>query len=162
MVIPNAEPASPAQLTNAFETDLARLLSDDVVLDDIANVPAPDVVPVPAPATATAAATPHVPRAGPATVVTAAQAIDRLPVLDALPRPPGLLTATAPYILTMTANGREWIRIDCSHEPSLELLSAYLKKWTKTNPNDSRRVSVPDFLTAFSHFTSLPAAHFGC
>jgi hypothetical protein len=136
LAIPNADAASPSQLTTAFDTDFANLFTDAPILDDIANLPPTPMTasaPVAAPSAQTA-------RPVPSNVVTAAQAIDRLPSLDALPRPVGLLTSTAPYIMTVTANGKDWMRIDCSHEPSLELLASYLKKWTKAITNDSERV----------------------
>lgn len=72
---------------------------------------------------------------------TAAPVVERIPNLATIARPPDLLT-TVPYILTVTQNGKDFIRIDCSHEPTLELLAAYLKKWNRTNPNDSQRVRI--------------------
>ncbi|KAF5367950.1 hypothetical protein D9758_004510 [Tetrapyrgos nigripes] len=64
----------------------------------------------------------------------------RLPALDLLARPNELFKATAPHILMVNQKGDE-MTVQCSHEPSLVLLANYLKKWGKTNPNDSLRAS---------------------
>ncbi|THU90581.1 hypothetical protein K435DRAFT_968602 [Dendrothele bispora CBS 962.96] len=62
----------------------------------------------------------------------------RLPALELLARPNELFKSTAPHILMVNHRGDK-MTIQCSHEPSLELLANYLKKWGKTNPNDSLR-----------------------
>jgi hypothetical protein len=65
--------------------------------------------------------------------------VARLPVLDVISRPPELFKTTGPYILIVKERVPN-IVIQCSHEPSLELITAYLNKWGKTNPNDSLKV----------------------
>ncbi|KAJ7180747.1 hypothetical protein C8R46DRAFT_1070475, partial [Mycena filopes] len=47
-------------------------------------------------------------------------------------------TSSGPYILVVEERGGV-IVVQCSHEPSLELVAAYLKKWGKPNANDSLR-----------------------
>lgn len=66
--------------------------------------------------------------------------MDRLPEVNEIPRPPELFKSAGPYIMTVdVGNGK--IVIKCSHEPSLELISAYFNKWGKQNVNDNMRVS---------------------
>ncbi|KAK7022928.1 hypothetical protein VNI00_016818 [Paramarasmius palmivorus] len=64
--------------------------------------------------------------------------VERLPTVNALARPNELFLSTAPHIL-MVHYRTDKITVECSHQPSLELLSNYLTKWNKTNPNDSAR-----------------------
>ncbi|KAJ6518895.1 hypothetical protein C8R45DRAFT_949655 [Mycena sanguinolenta] len=63
-------------------------------------------------------------------------ATTRMPLLDAVLRPPELFKSTGPYILIVEERSPH-IVVQCSHEPSLELIQAYFSKWGKTNPNDS-------------------------
>jgi hypothetical protein len=67
--------------------------------------------------------------------------VTRLPVLDALPRPSELFKLSGPYILIFEERVPH-IVVQCSHEPSLELLAGYLSKWGKPNPNDSEKVCI--------------------
>ncbi|KAK0471337.1 hypothetical protein EDD18DRAFT_1418366 [Armillaria luteobubalina] len=62
-----------------------------------------------------------------------------LPVLSSLSRPSDLFMSAVPYILTLSFRD-EGLVVYCSHEPTLELLNEYLKKWAKTNAHDSLRV----------------------
>jgi hypothetical protein len=68
----------------------------------------------------------------------------KLPVVDALSRPTELFKATTPYVLMVDASSLP-LNIHGSHEPSLQLLASYLKKWAKTNSNDSLKVSMHIF-----------------
>ncbi|KAJ7215998.1 hypothetical protein GGX14DRAFT_442649, partial [Mycena pura] len=67
--------------------------------------------------------------------------VTRLPVLDALARPPELFRLSGPYILVFEERGLQ-IVVQCSHEPSLELLAGYLTKWGKPNPMDSEKRNI--------------------
>jgi len=60
----------------------------------------------------------------------------KLPIVDALARPTELFKASTPYILMVDASALP-LNIHGSHEPSLQLLASYLKKWAKTGSNDS-------------------------
>lgn len=62
-----------------------------------------------------------------------------LPNWESLPRPDDLLLRP-PYHLTLFA-GTHQIQIECSHSPSLKLLSDYLKRWCRVNHSDTRSVS---------------------
>ncbi|KAJ8091744.1 hypothetical protein PM082_020979 [Marasmius tenuissimus] len=61
---------------------------------------------------------------------------ERLPSADTLSRPSELFKSTAPHIMTIECKG-EGLTVQCSHQPSLELMVAYLTKWARTNPHDS-------------------------
>lgn len=121
---------SQAKLDSSFDKDFENLFNTDVDAkdDDWADV-----------AVETRAAA-----VKPVAVVSTNEplAVARLPVLDGLARPHELFTSTAPYILIVEERGAT-IVVQCSHEPSLELLAAYLNKWSKSNPNDSLKVTTP-------------------
>lgn len=67
-----------------------------------------------------------------------------LPQLDAPLRPDMLFLQQLSYHMTLKMS-RKGIVVDGSHRPSLELLSSYFSRWTRTLRNDSRSVrkSVP-------------------
>jgi hypothetical protein len=65
--------------------------------------------------------------------------VQKLPQLNMLDRPEDLC-ARAPYHLILRESDR-CIAVTSSHQPSLELLAGYLKKWTKANPRFVHRVS---------------------
>jgi hypothetical protein len=69
-----------------------------------------------------------------------APAADALPNIKTLERPEDLMKRP-PYhlIMTHTQYGK-FITIQGSHQPSLELIAEYFKKWTKKNHNQSNRV----------------------
>jgi hypothetical protein len=56
-----------------------------------------------------------------------------------------VVKTTGPYILIVEERVPN-IVIQCSHEPSLELIAAYLNKWGKSNLNDSLKVSLTVFV----------------
>lgn len=62
-----------------------------------------------------------------------------LPTVAEVPRP-DILTHEVPYWLFIHERGN-FIEVQCSHSPSLELLAAYLQKWCRTTPNRADRVS---------------------
>jgi hypothetical protein len=47
-----------------------------------------------------------------------------------------------PYHLIVSSDGTSFFEVQCSHSPTLEFLEAYLKRWTRSNPHDSRNVSL--------------------
>ncbi|KAF2669685.1 hypothetical protein BT63DRAFT_267086 [Microthyrium microscopicum] len=55
----------------------------------------------------------------------------KIPTLAMIPRPEDMLSQ-APYFFIVTASTRQ-IRLECSHQASLDLLVEYLKKWVKRN-----------------------------
>ncbi|KAJ7446702.1 hypothetical protein FB451DRAFT_1055014, partial [Mycena latifolia] len=125
LCVPNTEPVSQSKLDSSFDKDFENLFNTyvDAKDDDWADVAVET-------------------RAKPTTTVFAPNEpppVTRLPVLDALARPHELFTANGPYILIVEERGA-MIVVQCSHEPSLELLAAYLNKWGKSNPNDSLKV----------------------
>ena len=64
-----------------------------------------------------------------------------MPALETLSRPEVLFKNLAPYHLFLRETHQSVV-IQASHQPSLELLYEYLKKWTKTMQNDSRGLPV--------------------
>ena len=71
------------------------------------------------------------------TIVTPAVAprvSEMLPSLDTLPRPERLFECQMPYHLIVKVL-HDGIVVQSSHQPSLELLAAYLKKYTKSMKN---------------------------
>ncbi|KAJ7043705.1 hypothetical protein C8F04DRAFT_1389816 [Mycena alexandri] len=125
LCVPNAEPVSQSKLDSSFDKCFENLFNGkdddwaDVVVEAARVVKAP-------------AAGPAVPSFSEPQV----QSVTRLPILDALARPTDLFTGSGPYVLIVEERGPV-IVVQCSHEPSLELVSAYLKKWAKPNMNDS-------------------------
>jgi len=77
----------------------------------------------------------------PALIQTAAPpTIPKLPAADTLLRPTELFKTTVPYNLIVDAASSP-LTVLGSHQPSLELIASYLKKWTKINAHDSLKVS---------------------
>jgi hypothetical protein len=64
-----------------------------------------------------------------------------LPSVASMPRPDLLLTRP-PYHLTMHEGNRH-IELQCSHSPSLQFLSDYLKRWCRINHHDTSNVNSP-------------------
>lgn len=61
------------------------------------------------------------------------------PTVASLPRPDDLLRQP-PYHLLMHASGSN-VLVECSHSPTLQLLSDYLKQWCRANHNRTDKVS---------------------
>ncbi|KAK0220124.1 hypothetical protein IW262DRAFT_1004309 [Armillaria fumosa] len=124
--IPNADPMSQARVASVLDKDFDNLFGgtaggeDDQEDTEWAHVPP------------TQAATSHHTQVSPDLAPPG-----RPPVLSSLSRPSDLFTSIVPYILTLSLRDREGLVIYCSHEPTLELLNEYLKKWAKTNAHDS-------------------------
>ncbi|KAF7551234.1 hypothetical protein G7Z17_g5166 [Cylindrodendrum hubeiense] len=73
----------------------------------------------------------------PATTVVskgAASIVEYLPDPNTLPKP-GTLLLKPPYHLFIHALGNNKLEIQCSHSATLEVLSEYLKRWCRINPN---------------------------
>ncbi|GAW24094.1 hypothetical protein ANO14919_136740 [Xylariales sp. No.14919] len=66
------------------------------------------------------------------------QAFDMIPDIDTIPRPDELLLRP-PYHLTMRDFNSSSTEIQCSHSPTLQFLSDYLKKWARTNHNNTTK-----------------------
>lgn len=62
-----------------------------------------------------------------------------LPVVESLRRPTELFKNTTPYILRVDARTSPLL-VECSHQPSLDILVSYLKRWSKENMHDSLKV----------------------
>jgi hypothetical protein len=80
----------------------------------------------------------------PMAVRSAAPVNDRLPQVSMIDRPEEFLMRP-PYFLIIRATDRKVI-VQGSHQPSLELLADYLKKWAKTNRQFANQVSINRFL----------------
>ncbi|KAH7000325.1 hypothetical protein EDB80DRAFT_723717 [Ilyonectria destructans] len=63
-----------------------------------------------------------------------ASIVDYLPDANTLPKP-GTLLLKPPYHLFIHAIGNNKLEIQCSHSATLEVLSDYLKRWCRINPN---------------------------
>ncbi|KAF8155995.1 hypothetical protein B0H34DRAFT_715728 [Crassisporium funariophilum] len=125
---PDREPVLQATLDAGFDRDLDDLLSPATAVndDEWANI------------TELEAHTPEIPQTVNVSSQIAVQSkssTERLPNVDVLPRPSELFKTSAPYILIVDASTKPFT-VQCSHQPSIELLASYFKKWGKTNPND--------------------------
>ncbi|KAF9460027.1 hypothetical protein BDZ94DRAFT_1266936 [Collybia nuda] len=127
LTIPKLDPPAQSKVESTFDKDFESIFtpSGDVSVNDDGW--------------AEVASEPHAPalRVPPSQPSEDHPTIRRLPNSDTLPRPTELFAKTPPYFLKLDGN-----TIQCSHEPSLELLAAYLNKWGKTNTNDSLRRNV--------------------
>ncbi|GAP91547.2 hypothetical protein SAMD00023353_6500470 [Rosellinia necatrix] len=73
-----------------------------------------------------------------AAAVPAAPGFDLMPDVGIVSRPDDLLLKP-PYHLIVQGAGSSQIDVQCSHSPTLQFLSDYLKKWSKTNHNNTTR-----------------------
>ncbi|KAL2124912.1 hypothetical protein VTJ04DRAFT_1277 [Mycothermus thermophilus] len=73
---------------------------------------------------------------GPPSLAAARNKVEFLPDVASLPRPDDLLLKP-PYYLTLS-HGGDMIELQCSHSPTLTVLAEYLRKWCRTNHNDTR------------------------
>ncbi|KAJ6591466.1 hypothetical protein DFH09DRAFT_1273405 [Mycena vulgaris] len=128
LCVPKIEPVSQSKLDASFDKDFENLFNTEIDAkdDDWADV---------------AAETRAAAKGATISFPNEAPSVTRLPVLDGLARPQELFTSTGPYILIVEERGA-MIVVQSSHEPSLELLAAYLNKWSKSNPNDSLKRSI--------------------
>ncbi|KAI1164143.1 hypothetical protein F5B18DRAFT_650862 [Nemania serpens] len=65
-------------------------------------------------------------------------AFDVLPTVETVPRPDDLLQRP-PYHLLVHGASRTCVEVQCSHSPTLQFLAEYLKKWARTNHNNTTR-----------------------
>ncbi|KAI3319864.1 hypothetical protein HD806DRAFT_250876 [Xylariaceae sp. AK1471] len=63
---------------------------------------------------------------------------DTIPDVNTISRPDELLLKP-PYHLTVYAINKTLAEVQCSHSPTLQFLSDYLQKWSKTNHNNTTR-----------------------
>jgi hypothetical protein len=87
--------------------------------------------------------TPATTSVAPLAARSAAPVNDRLPQVSMIDRPEEFLMRP-PYFLIIRATDRKVI-VQGSHQPSLELLADYLKKWAKTNRQFANQVGVDQF-----------------
>jgi hypothetical protein len=70
--------------------------------------------------------------------------VERLPQIDRIPRP-DILFAEAPYLCTVRQLGNG-VRVNCSHEGTLKVMSSYFERFIRHNHHDAERVSIKCFL----------------
>ncbi|KAI1148178.1 hypothetical protein F4825DRAFT_454750 [Nemania diffusa] len=63
---------------------------------------------------------------------------DVIPDVETVPRPDDLLLRP-PYHLTVYGGGKAFMEVQCSHSATLQFLSDYLVKWSRTNHNNTNR-----------------------
>ncbi|TGJ80327.1 hypothetical protein E0Z10_g8447 [Xylaria hypoxylon] len=63
---------------------------------------------------------------------------DMIPDIETIPRPDELLLKP-PYHLIVRDFNSSSTEVQCSHSPTLQFLSDYLKKWARTNHNNTNR-----------------------
>ncbi|KAH9478623.1 hypothetical protein JR316_0009080 [Psilocybe cubensis] len=132
--IPNAQLPLNAAVESMFDQDLDLLFSSEVGIsssDAAVNDDDWAKVNVRGETTLSSHASTLVPSG-----IAVTPRIQKLPNIDMLDRPAQLFKSTAPYFLTVDARTIPLV-IQGSHQPSLELLAEYLKKWAKTNMGDS-------------------------
>lgn len=78
----------------------------------------------------------------PTATKSTASIVDYLPDANTLPKP-GTLLLKPPYHLFIHAIDNNKLEIQCSHSATLEVLSDYLKRWCRINPNVTTKVSQP-------------------
>jgi hypothetical protein len=81
-----------------------------------------------------------------------APGFDMVPDVDTLYRPDEILLKP-PYHLIVYSRNNTHVEVQCSHSPTLQFLSDYLKKWCRTNHNDTRRVDLPLLISYFAFYT---------
>ncbi|TAQ88744.1 hypothetical protein B7494_g2926 [Chlorociboria aeruginascens] len=74
-----------------------------------------------------------------------------MPLLEQIPRPEDLFVSQPPYHLIVVTSAQN-ITIQASHQPSLELISAYFKKWSRRLKGDSRDLPIAKITLGESHF----------
>ncbi|KAG6815550.1 hypothetical protein H0H87_000633, partial [Tephrocybe sp. NHM501043] len=133
--LPKIEPPPHSRVVAAFDQDFDNLLTQGSVSGP-ADEGWDDLVAEPGSASVARSSAPE-PRRSVATHSVSDSSrpdnerlkIDRLPSLLELPRPSELFASRVPYILTLDLGNPLVIR--CSHEPTLDLLSAYFNRWGK-------------------------------
>ena len=77
------------------------------------------------------------------------ESAETLPDVATIQRPEEL-TRNPPYWLIVRQEGRDRVRVEGSHGPSLGILEAYLKKWSRSEVHVVNRVRVPHSGSAVS------------
>lgn len=135
--IPNLQLPLNAAVESMFDQDLDLLFSSETAgAPSAAAVNDDDWAKVNVPGHGTQSSHPPTISSPP---IPVAPRIQQLPNIDMLDRPAQLFKSIAPYFLTVDARTSPLL-IQGSHQPSLELLAEYLKKWAKTNMGDSLKV----------------------
>ncbi|KAI0445182.1 hypothetical protein F4803DRAFT_193305 [Xylaria telfairii] len=73
-----------------------------------------------------------------ATTQVISPTFDVIPDVGIISRPDELLLKP-PYHLILRDQGRESFEVQCSHSPTLQFIADYLKKWSRTNHNNTTR-----------------------
>jgi hypothetical protein len=133
LTIPKTDPPTQSKVEAAFDQDFENLLTSTGETatneEGWADVAAETRAPAPS--------------STPAQPLEEQPSTRRLPNINTIPRPNELLTTTTPYFLKFDGD-----TVQCSHEPSIELLAAYLNKWGRTNISDSLKVCAsPSLIT---------------
>ncbi|KAK7436903.1 hypothetical protein VKT23_018923 [Stygiomarasmius scandens] len=142
--IPKSDLMSQSRITNFLEKDFDNLFEESAPAESADDENEWSHVPN----TTQDKPAREVPRAA----VDAEPQTKRLPAVELLARPNELFKSTAPHILMVNYRGDK-MTVQSSHEPSLELLANYLKKWGKVNPNDSLRRPVYNIELVESDFS---------
>jgi len=66
--------------------------------------------------------------------------VTRFPQLNMIARPEEVV-GQPPYYIVVTRSSRMF-SVECSHQPGLEIMGEYLKKWVKKNHNLSSKVYI--------------------
>lgn len=77
---------------------------------------------------------------------------------DLVTRPSKLFRHISPYILVVDAE-KVPLRIQCSHQPSLEHIASYLRKWARVDQNSLLRVR---FFNVCLPWADFPQANYYC
>jgi hypothetical protein len=151
----------PTELVSIFEGDLPGLFESKRKVVPLAQRPAAAAAPVeshaPPPETWVSETQPSKsaqPQPAQSYSQPAAPAggrrFDYMPDVRTLGRPDELLLKP-PYYLVLYASRRKEVEVECSHSPTLQFLSDYLKKWVKANHNDPDKVRNHSAIQIFSH-----------
>ncbi|KAJ3513003.1 hypothetical protein NLJ89_g3185 [Agrocybe chaxingu] len=136
--VPNHEPPMHAIIDSGFDQDLDALFlapgsTAAASLDDDDREEWAEVTTV---ETRTALPMGRVLPPNPPVSVSMGPIVQRLPTIETLARPTELFKVTPPYTLIVDASTSP-LTVQGSHQPSIELLANYLKKWAKIDSNDS-------------------------
>lgn len=146
VTLPVVECHQPAQFANIFKDQLLSLFEDKPKAAPTATT---NIVPIPSTTGDDWADVGHTHDGGVAAAVVDKQkpapahqpaAVEFLPDPEAIPKPDALLRRT-PYHMIILVYGASHIEIQCSHNPTLEVMAKYFKKWVKTDHNKTTKVS---------------------
>lgn len=69
--------------------------------------------------------------------------LDSLPDINMIERPEDLMKKPPYHLIVNHSSYSKEIYVQCSHQPSLELMSEYFKRWVKRNHNQTTKVRTP-------------------